>query len=221
MLTNRLARFLAASVLLPVSCCLAQKADFAVTVGGTFTSDAPATFQIICPGGVIPCPTVNGSVQSGHRVYVEITPGVRLFDAKAAALYVELPVAAIPSQTLQVSSAPGVSVGHLSSVFITPALRVKILPGAPINPFVSVGGGWAYYALDSGSNNRAALQVGGGVDLRTGTRHLRFRAEVRDFITAQPNFANVDSGPPALTSTGLNGLHRNNVLLGGGIVLNF
>jgi hypothetical protein len=222
MLSNRLAWFMVMLVLLPFTCCLAQKADFAVTVGGTFTSDATGSFVAICPPGVPSCGVATANVTGGHRIYVEMTPAARLLNLKVAALYLELPFAAIPSQTLHLTTDPsGVSAGHLSSLFVTPALKLKLLPGGPVNPFVSLGGGWAVYVLDNGNNTRGALQFGGGVDLRTGTRHLRFRAEIRDFVTAHPNFGNAEGAPSGFNTFGLSGLHRNNVLLGGGIVLNF
>ena len=221
MLASRFAFFVVATVLLSSFCCLAQKADISLTVGGTFVSDANGSFVTVCPPGVPSCPVANASVQSGHRIYVEFTGAARLMNFKVAALYFELPFAAIPSQSVHVSTAPGVSAGHLSSLFITPAFKLKVWPNRRVNPFVSLGGGFAVYVMDSGNNARSALEYGGGVDLATATRHLRFRAEIRDFVSAQPDFSNVDGVPAGFNTFGRSGLHRNNVLLGGGIVLNF
>jgi hypothetical protein len=216
-MSRRLALYLAMSAVLSLT-SLAQKADFGVTVGGTFISSATGA----CLPGIPSCGIANASVQSGHRIYVEVTPAARLVKFKAAALYLELPFAAIPSQSLHLSTDPSrVSAGHLSSLFVTPAFKLKLLPSGPVNPFVCLGGGWAVYVLDSGNNTRPALQFGGGVDLRTGTRHLRFRAEIRDFVTAHPNFGNADGLPTGFNTFDRSGLHRNNVLLGGGVVLNF
>jgi hypothetical protein len=94
-------------------------------------------------------------------------------------------------------------------------LRLKIAPIAPISPWVSVGGGWARYSLKDANltQNKAALQFGGGLDFKTGLPVLGFRAEVRDFLTGVPTF---NSG--FLTETGL---HHHNILAGGGIVLRF
>jgi hypothetical protein len=221
MLSNRCAGLLVLSALLPFV-CLAQKAELSLTAGGTFISDANGAFGVVCPPGIPSCGVANASVQSGHRIYVEVAPAARLLNLKVAELYLELPFAAIPSQTLHFTTSPaGVSAGHLSSLFVTPSFKVKLLPTGPVNPFVSLGGGWAVYVLDNGNNTRGALQYGGGVDLKTGTRHLRFRAEIRDFVTANPNFGNAEGAPFGFNTFDRSGLHRNNVLLGGGIVLNF
>ena len=77
------------------------------------------------------------------------------------------------------------------------------------------GGGWAHYSLNTAgtTENKGALQFGGGLDFKTGLPVLGFRAEVRDFLTGVPTF---NSG--FLTETGL---HHHNILAGGGIVLRF
>ena len=94
---------------------------------------------------------------------------------------------------------------------------MKFLPGAPVSPWASIGGGWAHYSLKDASltQNKAALQYGGGLDFKTGIPALGFRAEIRDFVTGDPDF-NLGS----LFST-KSGLHHHNILAGGGIVLRF
>lgn len=109
--------------------------------------------------------------------------------------------------------------------FVTPGLRAKLLPGASISPFVSVGGGWARYSLGPASNNKGALEFGGGVDFKTGIPLLGFRAEVRDFVTSEPRFdlgfSSVTGFPVAGSQDLQGGFHRNNVLVGGGAVFSF
>ncbi|HZE25285.1 MAG TPA: hypothetical protein VE054_14910, partial [Blattabacteriaceae bacterium] len=126
----------------------------------------------------------------------------------------ELPVAGIPSTPLTVAGV-STAIDHIGTLFITPGLRLKIAPIAPISPWVSVGGGWARYSLNTAgtTENKGALQFGGGLDFKTGLPLLAFRAEVRDFVTGVPTF---NSG--FLTETGL---HHHNILAGGGIVLRF
>ena len=212
--------FLLLVLVLSVStCCLAQKADVSFTLGGTFVSDSNVNVLIICPGPV--CPSGAGTIQSGHHIYIEGTPALQLIGVKVVSLYLEVPIAGIPSHSVQLSSAiSSANLGNLSSLFVTPALRLKVLPSAPISPFVSVGGGLAHYSLDVGTNNRGALQYGGGLDFKTGIPLLGFRAEVRDFVSSGPDFANLTGIPVAINNT-QSGLHRHNILAGGGVVLRF
>jgi len=200
-------------LLLAIACvstaASAQKADAALVLGGAFTSDIQQTFT----------PTVGPSVletlKFEHHFFLEGAVSVRLLNAHLASLHVELPVAGIPSQ-----STPKVFGGvpfHLSALFITPGLRLKVLPASPISPWVSVGGGWAHYSSDDNVTvNKAAVQYGGGLDFKTGLPLLGFRAEVRDFVTSDPSALIV--GP---STTPMKGLHHHSVLVGGGIVLRF
>jgi hypothetical protein len=214
---------LAVLVFLLSTAALAQKADVAFVVGGSFVSDSTATFGIPCL--LPPCPASPAfisTVQTDHQVFLEGTLGLQLLNAKVASLHLEVPVAGIPSQALHLSSTPSAVFAHMSSTYVTPGFRLKLLPVAPISPFVSLGGGWAHYSLGSGATNKGALEYGGGLDFKTGIPFLGFRGEVRDFVTGDPNFslANPLSGGFKGTSN-QNGLHRHNILAGGGIVLRF
>ena len=188
----------------------AQKADAALVVGGAFTSDIQQTFT----------PTVGPSVvetfKFDHHVFLEGAASVRLLNAHLASLHLELPVAGIPSQSTP--TALGTAPFHLSALFITPGLKIKLLPISPISPWVSAGGGWARYSSDESTLtvNKGALQYGGGLDFKTGLPLLGFRAEVRDFVTSDPSA--LIAGP---STTPMKGLHHHSVLVGGGIVLRF
>ncbi len=202
------------SILFVILCAstfaMAQRADAAFVVGGSFVSDTNG--QVVLP---FTTPT-DVNIKTDHHIFLEGAVAFRLLDAKLASLHVELPVAGIPSQKLTVAGLPTV-LDHLGVVFITPGVRLKILPVAPISPWVSVGGGWAHYSLNTAglTQNKAAVQYGGGIDFKTNFPVLGFRAEVRDFVTGDPDF-----GAPALFSTN-SGLHHHNILVGGGIVLRF
>ena len=199
---------------------LAQKADVSFVVGGAFASDASVPPGSICP---IPCPTPF-TFKTQHHVFYEGTGAVRLANLKLVSLHLEVPVAVIPSAGVDFSGiAATVPVGSsgllkLSTLFITPSLRVKLAPTFPLSPFVSIGGGLAHYHGDVPSENKGALQFGGGVDIKTGIPLLGFRAEVRDFVTGQPNFGIVSAFTNPSQPTGS---RRHNVLAGGGIVLRF
>jgi hypothetical protein len=199
------------AVLFLSTAALAQAADASFTVGASFVSDVKQTFT----------PTVGPSlidtIKTDHHIFLEGAVSVRMLNAHLASLSLEVPVAGIPSQNVGVGGL-GSTVDHLSTVFVTPGFRLKLAPIAPISPWVSVGGGWAHYSLESthGTTNKAALQYGGGLDFKTGLPLLGFRAEVRDFVTTDPN--SLFTGP---SLTFQQGLHHHNILAGGGIVLHF
>ena len=205
--------------ILTVMACLstaavAQKADAAFVVGGSFVSDTKGTI-------FGPAFFDTATIQTNHHIFLEGALGVRLLSAHVISLHVDLPVAGIPSQTVKFISTSGALqetvLDHLGAIFLTPGVKIKILPGAGISPWACVGGGWAHYSLnDAGTTqNKAALQYGGGLDFKTGLPLLGFRAEVRDFVTVTPDFG---TGSLSVTSTGL---HHHNILAGGGIVLRF
>jgi Outer membrane protein beta-barrel domain len=204
--------------LLASSCSLAQKADASFVVGGSFVSDSKVTFGVPCL--LPPCPTSPtfiDHVQTGDHVFLEGTPAVRLLNAKAVSLHLEVPFAGIPSQSLRLSTVSTVVFSHMSSLYITPSFRLKLLPGSPISPWASIGGGWAHYSVDPDiTTNKGALQYGGGLDFKIAP-HVGIRGEVRDFVTGSPNFGIVSLS----TQTNQSGLHRHNILAGGGVVLNF
>jgi hypothetical protein len=198
-------------ILCATTCALAQKADVAFVAGGSFVSDT----QQAVPTVPVLGSTLLSSLKTDHHLFMEGTLGVRMLNAHVVSLHLELPVAGIPSQNLSFQSSPSQVVDHLSTVFVTPAVRIKIVPAAPISPWFSVGGGAAHYSVDSGtSTTKAALQFGGGLDFKTGLPLLGFRAEVRDFVTGDPDLNVIDLAKPS-------GLHHHNVLVGGGVVLRF
>lgn len=202
------------SILFVILCAstfaMAQKADAAFVVGGSFVSDTNGTFVV--PDIVFG----SATIKTDHHIFLEGALGVRLLNAHLVSLNAELPVAGIPSQPLTVAGVPTV-LDHLGTLFITPGLRLKFAPIAPISPWVSIGGGWAHYSLDTAglTQNKGAVQYGGGLDFKTGLPLLGFRAEVRDFVTGDPDFG---FGSIFTTSSGL---HHHNILAGGGIVLRF
>jgi hypothetical protein len=192
------------------SAAIAQKADVALIVGGSFVSDSQQTFST--------GPSSFNRLKTDHHIFLEGVPAFRLANVKVASLHLEVPIAGIPSQKVTLATTPTTLIDHINTVFVTPSLRLKLLPVAPISPWVSFGGGWARYGLDSGARtNKGAVQYGGGLDFKTGLPVLGFRAEVRDFVTGDPNFG-LGS---VLAGNTKSGLHHHNVLLGGGLVLRF
>jgi hypothetical protein len=207
----------------PATSAFAQAADAAFVAGGSFVSDSSATFGIPCL--LPPCPvgpTFISTVQTDHQVFLEGAVALRLLSVKVVSLHLEVPFAGIPSQTLHLTTTPSSILANMSSTYVTPGFRLKLAPGAPISPYVSLGGGWAHYSLAKGATNKGAIDYAGGIDFKTGLPFLGFRGEVRDFVSGDPNFslANPLAGGFKGTST-QSGLHRHNILAGGGIVLRF
>ncbi|HKF20775.1 MAG TPA: hypothetical protein VKE93_04355 [Candidatus Angelobacter sp.] len=199
--------------------CMAQKADAAFVVGGAFVSDSNVVLTIPCALPIPGCsPTpFNETVMTGSHIFFEGVGAFRVVNAKALSLHLEVPVAGIPSQKVTFTGAFALEPHQLSSVFITPSLRVKLLPSSPISPWGSIGGGWAHYSSDvTPANNKGALQFGGGLDFKTPIPHLAFRAEVRDFVTSQP-----DPGIFLFLVHPQGRLHHHSLLTGGGVVLAF
>lgn len=201
------------SILMAVLCistlAAAQKADAAFVVGGSFVSDTKETFSV--------SPTPFDTIKTGHHLFLEGALGVRFVNAHVASLSLDVPVAGIPSQKITFAGAPGAVIDNLSALFITPGLRLKLLPAAPISPWVTLGGGWARYSQNGFNTNKAAIEYGGGLDFKTGLPLLGFRAEVRDFVTE--DFLNGSIGSAIAQNS--SGLHHHNILAGGGIVLRF
>ena len=196
---------------------VAQRADVAFTVGVAGASDAHQSLTC-APGVLCIVPPLAGHVKTDPRVFLEGTVGFRLVNAKVASLHLEVPFAGVPNQSVSLSNGIDFTKFHLSSVFITPSIKAKLLPGAPVSPWVSVGGGLAHYSFTADHTNKGALQFGGGVDIKTPFPHFGFRAEVRDFLSGHPNFGTPVVG---LISNAESGLSRHNVLVGGGVVFHF
>ncbi|HET9281100.1 MAG TPA: hypothetical protein VFR24_03955 [Candidatus Angelobacter sp.] len=196
------------------SAAMAQKVDAAFVVGESIVSDTNTTENF----GGLP-PTFFVTFKTGNHIFLEGAFGLRLVNAHAASLSLDVPIASIPSQTVTSASTAGTltTPSDLSSLFITPGVRLKLLPSFSISPWVAVGGGWARYAQGSFITNKPAIEYGGGLDFKTGLPLLGFRAEVRDFITE--DFLNGSFGSVFDTNSG--GLHHHNVLVGGGVVFRF
>ncbi len=177
-------------VFLLCSIAFAQKNELAVTVGGYF----PVGIDGVGSGGA-----VEGNF--AHRV----------FNAEVAAVYVEVPVAV----GFNVSEASLLGQGKYSALFVTPALKLKVVPGFFVSPWLSLGAGLGRYNTTQfttgtqSSASHAVLQVGGGLDVKV-FPHLSLRGEVRDFY----------SGLPALVFVPTAG-RQHNILAGAGIVLRF
>ena len=208
------------SLLLTSACCLAQRVDVAVGGGISLVSDTNVTFAVRCSLPPSSCPPVafKDHLQTDHTWFLSGSLAVRLLDRKTWAVHLEFPAAGVVSQHLKLPSTQAFG-ADMSSIFVTPSVRVKLLPDSFLSPWVSAGGGWARYTVDpDNTTNKGAIQLGGGLDFKSGIQRLRFRAEVRDFVTGDPTLSLV-SGPFVGKSEG--GFHRHNLLVGGGVLFRF
>lgn len=179
---------------------LAQRHELGLTLGRFAVSNP--TSQIRFAGGQ--------ALQANYAV--------RLLHTPTAALYLETHFLAGPLR--QVASGQTTATRDVASLYLTPGVRVKFLPGNRWSPWAAGGGGYGLYEhsllrLDGRPNqasrlaHRGAWMVGGGLDVRV-WRLVSLRGEVRNFRAALPDF-NV----PGPRGAG------NNLVAGGGFVLRF
>ena len=158
----------------------------------------------------------GGSIRTEGGLSYEVNYAQRIVDAKLASLHWELNLAGAPSRDLTSSNV--LAPRSYSSLFITPGLKLKLLPAVGFSPYGVLGVGYARYGTSSsqingqpnageGSTSRAALEYGGGLDVRV-LPYIGVRGEVRDFVTGNPGL-----------NLPLRGSRQHNVLASVGLVL--
>lgn len=179
-----------------------QSSELGVVAGGVISPDGQPSAGI--GSCTITNPNCGAPVQSRTAFAVEGVFAHRVINAHLASLYFEFPIVGTPNRTLrQVTNTQ-----DFSSIFFTPGVKLRLeAPG--VKPFVSVGGGFAHFSASGSSSTEGAFQVGGGFDFTTPIPLIALRAEAREFYTGLPS---------AFRITPVN---RNNVFVGGGIVLRF
>jgi hypothetical protein len=184
---------------------LAQKNEITLSLGGT-PSQSPGFRS----------PTA-GTAQTSADISLGANYGHRFLDAGAAALYGEIEFVALPNRSLAATTATVPQ--NYASLYVTPGVRLKILPSSRLSPWVAAGGGYALYEQSARLSNgqsttnkflsRGVFDFGGGLDYRL-YRFIGLRGEVRDFLSGNPNL-NV-----ALSSS-----TQHNVVASGGISVRF
>lgn len=182
---------------------VAQKYEVAFSLGAMARGDR--NFSLPTPG----------SLKIGTGLTYQGNYAQRLVNARLAALYLEVPLAATPNTKIKSSNV--FSPRDYASLFITPGLKLKLLPGAPYSPYMFAGVGYARFSESDAriggapnttrGTNRAAFDFGGGVDVKV-FPYLSLRGEVRDFVSGNPQF-----------NLNVLGNRQHNVLLSGGVVL--
>ena len=207
-LSLRLLVFLALGLLAPTFPvqALAQSNDITLSLGGIPSQSRPFRGP------------ATGSTQISADVSLGANYGHRLLHAEFAALYAEIQFVALPNRSVTPATAAIVPQNY-ASLYVTPGLRLKVLPRARLSPWVALGGGYALYEqsakLSNGQNttskflNRGVFDFGGGLDYQL-FRLFGLRGEVRDSVSGNPNL-NV-----ALSSS-----TQHNIVASGGISVRF
>lgn len=136
----------------------------------------------------------GGAVRFGKSEVFQVNYARRVIRGQTAALWLEVPAAAGPSHTIRTAD-PATPVS-VATFYLTPSFRVNFVPQRAVSPWLSAGGGYSLfetsesYANGAKNPNRltntAALQFGGGVDVRTPYKVLspvNLRLELRDFYS--------------------------------------
>jgi hypothetical protein len=164
-------------------------------------------------------PPSIGSFRPGTGLTFEITYARRFTDAKLASMHFEVVFAATPNTDINTSNV--VLPRSYSSIFLTPGLKLKLLPGFFLSPYVAAGAGYARFTVSDtatdGStttvvqrgSNKGVYNYGIGAELKF-LPGASLRGEIRNFISGNPNL-----GPTLLEDT------RRNVIYSGGIVIRF
>lgn len=166
-----------------------------------------------------------GRVEIGGGTSLQATYARRLHKGGAASLFLEFPFVATPLQ--EITTGPAGTTANYASLFVTPGLRVKLVPDRLLAPWFSIGGGYGNFeespgvigglpnrAPDNTHTNVAVLQIGGGIDVQPRFKLLfipiSIRGEVRDFYSATPNF-----------NVRLAEGRQHNLVISGGFVVHF
>jgi hypothetical protein len=103
---------------------------------------------------------------------------------------------------------------NYNSLYFTPGIKVKFVPGFFLSPYLAGGVGLAHFSASNGggSENDFAADIGGGLDIKV-LPHVSLRGEVRDFITDTPGLSfNVLQNIIGKT---------NSIVASGGVVIRF
>ncbi len=162
----------------------------------------------------------GGEVKFGKSEVFQVNYARRIVRGNKAALWFEVPAAAGPSHSIRsANTATPVSV---ATFYLTPSFRVNFAPSRTLSPWLSAGGGYSLFETSESYRNgakntnrltnTAALQFGGGVDVRTPYRLLvpvNLRLELRDFYSFEGQTINA-----AVKNAGQHG-----VVFSGGFIL--
>ncbi|HKX29108.1 MAG TPA: hypothetical protein VJ302_15545, partial [Blastocatellia bacterium] len=142
----------------------------------------------------------------------------RMVDGKVASFHWEVLLTGAPKTNI--SSTSLLLPKNYSTLFITPGVKLKLLPTGSISPYIATGAGYGRYSasetLTNGQPNTGdrgkntfVYNFGGGLDFNI-LGLISLRGEVRDFITGNPRF-----------NTNFLTNKQHNISVGAGVVLRF
>src|SRR5690348_10918323 len=177
-----------AIVTMIVTGAAAQRNEISGIIGRAFISD-----QGVAGTGL--------NIHFGHGLTFEANFSRRLVNAGVFGISFEIPAVIDPSQKLHFSG--GVTPSSFASYFVTPSARVSLVPSGSVSPWISVGGGFGHFALnsrlESGQPNpnksgttTGAVQLGLGLDVRI-IHSVYLRGVAREFYSGEPQL-NVNTG---------------------------
>ena len=186
----------------------AQKNELSGMLGHTFISDQ----------GIQGAPAYDPNLRFGKGFTFEINYARRILDQPFWSLAVEVPFVGNPDEDIH--AAQNVVPGQYSSIFITPAARLKLFPDQAVSPWVSFGVGLGHFGESSTllfggvnpgktGNTAAVLQAGVGLDVKV-IGSFSLRGEARDFWSGVPDL-NVNTGKS----------RQHNIFVAGGVVWRF
>ncbi len=131
---------------------------------------------------------VSGSYDFGQSGVFEVNPAHRLVNGGVAELYVEVPLT-WTFKNARTDPAAALH-DHYTSFFVTPGIKVKLLPQLPISPYAFVGAGLAHFHDTDTSQGsfENVVDYGAGVDWKL-LPLLSIRGELRDYNSGVPRLA--------------------------------
>jgi hypothetical protein len=163
-------------------------------------------------------PAFDPLVRSGNGLTFEVNYARRLLSTPIFAVSGEVPAAFNLNEKLN-SGAPVVPTSY-KQIFVTPSVRLNLLPDTAVSPWVSLGGGFGFFTESKnllfsgtnpgGSSTSGVLQGGVGLDVKVWHR-FSIRGEVRDFWSGTPDLPLADTGKS----------RQHNYFVGGGVVWHF
>jgi hypothetical protein len=188
----------------------AQKNEVAFTAGGYFA--------------------VSNPLNPGTATALEGSFAHQIAHVPLISLSLELPVAGSFSSSVPFTSLLGNNniFPSITTLFITPGVRVKLAPSFPISPYVSAGFGYGRFNFQpggaralaglssGGSTNTWAADFGGGLDLKI-LPHIGLRGELRDFYSGDSLQGLLPSSISSFVPFG----REHNLFATGGIVVRF
>jgi hypothetical protein len=124
------------------------------------------------------------NASGGHGL--QINYAHRLVNIELASLYLELPFAAAWGGSRSITQGNLLHQDY-NTMYLTPGLKLKILPVSFVSPYLAGGLGWGGFRSTntSATSNKFAGDIGGGADFNI-LPMLSLRGEVRDYYTSAP-----------------------------------